>query len=59
MEELKKDDLVRVRLEYQTAVHRSSELGRVAEVQPFANFPIHVQFKTHLALFGRHELEKV
>ena len=59
MEEFKKDDLVRVHPKHQTAVHRSTELGRVAELKPDTRFPVWVQFKTHLALFQQHELEKV
>lgn len=58
-EGLKKDDLVRVHPRHQTAVHRSTELGRVAEIKLDTRFPVHVQFKTHLALFQGHELEKV
>lgn len=59
MEDFKVDDIVRVRPQCQTAIHKSTTPGRIAEIKPLSRYPIGVQFLTHFALFTPDELEKI
>lgn len=59
MTKFKVGDLARVHPKYQTAMHRSTMVGRIFRIESSSQFPVEVKFKTHYALFKPHELEKI
>jgi hypothetical protein len=59
MEELKKGDKVRVRLEYRPERYPLPQIGQVASIDARCQYPVLVAFDAHIGIFKPHELEKV